>query len=147
MSPDLCYYLKRSAIHIGSAVLQRRFYREALEGLSSDISDLLHTFWNSSVNFSSSPLFMVPSISRPTAVELSNTAPPVAPAAMIPFTAMPPIAALWHHANRLPASTAPIDACHAAADEPATGPNTPNPAAPRIGRVTVAAIPTRVPTH
>lgn len=68
----------------------------------------------------------------PAAAAEPATPTPVAPAAIIPLTAAPPIAALWHHANKLPASTAPMDACHAAAEEPATGPRALKPIAPKM---------------
>ena len=55
------------------------------------------------------------------------------PAAWIPPTVAPPIAALWHQANRLPASTNPNDAYQDAAVVPAAGSNASNPAAPSEG--------------
>ncbi|KAF7503453.1 hypothetical protein GJ744_003745 [Endocarpon pusillum] len=61
------------------------------------------------------------------------------------LTAAPPMAALCHQAKRLPASTAPIEACHPAAALPATGPSAPKPTAPRIAGVIAAAVKERAP--
>lgn len=63
----------------------------------------------------------------------SNFGAPMAPTAWIPPRAAPPIAALWHHAKRLLASTKPIDACQDAAAVPAPGPNASNLTAPSTG--------------
>ncbi len=61
---------------------------------------------------------------------------PATPDKTIPLKAAPPIVALWHQANRLPASTSPIEARQAAAVEPATGPVAAKPIVPRTGTVT-----------
>lgn len=47
------------------------------------------------------------------------------------------IATLCKVAKAEPAATLPMAACHAAADEPASGPRMPKPAAERAGRATI----------
>ncbi|KAG5288926.1 hypothetical protein I7I50_01457 [Histoplasma capsulatum G186AR] len=61
------------------------------------------------------------------------------------FAATPPIAMLWHVANRVPASTDPRLDCHVVANVPAAGPMGVNPTSPRTGDtviyVTIIAAP------
>ena len=76
-----------------------------------------------------------PGISTPLVHVVHAIAKPVVPTAWIPPTVAPPIATLWHQANRLPASTNPSDAYHDAAVVPAAGPNASIPAAPSTGIV------------
>ncbi|KAH8695835.1 hypothetical protein GQ44DRAFT_634521 [Phaeosphaeriaceae sp. PMI808] len=49
------------------------------------------------------------------------------------------MAALWHHAKKLPACTSPILDCHAAAVDPAVGPNAENPQRAKAGLTREAA--------
>jgi hypothetical protein len=55
------------------------------------------------------------------------------------MTAAPPIATLWHHMNRLPASMTRRDVCHPADMLPTTGPVALKSRAARISGVNAAA--------
>ena len=80
-----------------------------------------------------------PRMPNPAALAPTPCAPIITPAAV------PPIAALWHHAKKLPVCTSPILDCHTAAAEPAAGPIAEKPAIPRAGLMREAAPKTKKP--